>query len=84
MSNQKIVAGEHINLWCKNRPELRNENRYLELETKSTVGDGLDSEELLYIVLGSDSASVAGTKILISEGGYNLNDEIKRNIKLIV
>lgn len=84
MSNQKIIAGEHINLWCKNRPELRNENRYLELETKSTVGDSLDSEELLYVVLGSDSGSVAGTKILVSEGGYNLNDEIKRNIKFIV
>lgn len=84
MSNQKIIAGQHINLWCKNRPELRNENRYLELETKSTNGDGLDSEELLYVVLGSDSASVDGTKILISEGGYNLNDEIKRNIKFIV
>ena len=83
MSNQKIMAGEHINLWCKSRPDLKNDNRYVELETISTVGSAASSEELFLIALSSDSASLIDTKILVSEGGYDL-DEIKRNIQFVV
>lgn len=84
MTNQKIIAGEHINLWAKQRPELQNDKRYVELETLTTNGDGLDTEEILYICICSDSSSLINTKILVSEAGYQLNDVIKRDIQFVV
>ncbi len=84
MSNQKINAGEHINLYIGDRPELKNDNRNIPLESIISNGDCLGTEEILYIVVGSDSGSLINTKILVSEAGYNLNNEIKRNIKFVV
>ena len=83
MGNQKIMAGEHINLWCKSRPDLKNDKRYVELETISSVGTAAADEQLYMIALSSDSASLLDTKILVSEGGYELG-EIKRNIQFVV
>ena len=84
MSNQKINAGEHINLYIGNRPELKNDNRNIPLENLTSNGDCAGTEEILYIVVGSDSGSLINTKILVSGAGYNLNNEINRNIKMIV
>jgi len=82
-SNQKILCGEHINLYCLAKPELKNDNRYIELETYSSEGDNLDSEVILAVSLHSDSGSANGTKILVSHAGYNLGNEINRHIKLV-
>jgi hypothetical protein len=83
ISNQKICVGEHINLYAGDRPELKNDNRNIPLESLTNNGDCLDSEEILFIVVASDSGSAMGTKILLSEAGYNLGNEIKRNIKMV-
>jgi len=83
MSNQKIVAGEHITLWALKEPELNENKRMIELETYTLNGDGLSTEEILYIAFGSDSASSVPTKILTINGGYELG-EIKRNIEFVV
>lgn len=83
MSNQKINAGEHINLYVGDRPELKNDNRNIPLESITSNGDCAGTEEILYIVVGSDSGSLINTKILLTEAGYNLNNEIKRSIKMI-
>ena len=83
-SSHKILAGEHINLYTGDRPELQNDNRNIPLETLTSNGDCAGTEEILYIVVASDSASLMNTKILLTEAGYNLNNEIKRNIKFVV
>ncbi len=83
MSNQKIIAGEHINLYAGDRPELSNDNRSIPLEILTSNGTCAGTEEILYIVVGSDSGSLMNTKILVSEAGYNLNNEIKRSIKFV-
>lgn len=83
-SSHKILAGEHVNLYIGDRPELQNDNRSIPLETLTSNGTCAGNEEILYIVIGSDSGSLINTKILVSEAGYNLNNEIKRNIKMIV
>lgn len=82
-SSQKINAGEHINLYAGDRPELKNDNRNIPLETLTSNGDCAGTEEILYIVVASDSGSLMNTKILMTEAGYNLNNEIKRNIKFV-
>jgi len=84
MTNQKINVGEHINLYIGNRPDLKNDNRNIVLENLTNNGDCLGTEEILFIVIGSDSGSVNGTKILVSGAGYNLGNEINRNIKMVV
>ena len=51
-----------------------------------TDGDAAASEEILYITLHTDSASPAGTQILVSDFGYKTNHQlspIDRKIKLI-
>ena len=82
-SNHKILCGEHINLYCMSKPELKNDNRYIELETYSSEGDNLDTEAILAVSLHSDSGSAINTKILVSHAGYNLGNEIHRHIKLV-
>ena len=82
-SNQKIVVGEHINLYAGIKPELPH-NRNIPLENKVDTGDCLDSEVISAISIHSDSAALLGTKILVKSMGYNLNYEIKRDIKMIV
>jgi hypothetical protein len=82
-STHKIIAGEHINLYVGDRPELSNDNRSIPLETLTSNGTCSGTEEILYIVVGSDSGSLINTQILMTEAGYNLNNEIKRNIKFV-
>jgi len=82
-STKKIVAGELINLYCIENPNLNNGNRDVELETKITTGTADPSEEILTISVQSDSGSLINTKILVSHLGYKLNNEISRNISLI-
>ena len=83
MSNQKIIAGEHINIYTGERPELRNDNRYIPLESLTSNGDCAGTEEILYITVGSESSSLINTQILAIGAGYNLAHEIKRSIRFI-
>ena len=82
-SNQKIIVGEHINLYAGIKPELPH-NRNIQLENVIDTGDCLDSEVISAIAVHSDSSALLGTKILVSSMGYNFNHEINRNIKMII
>ena len=83
MDYQKIIVGEQVNLYAGIKPELPH-NRNIPLENKIDTGDCLDSEVISAISVHIDSDSLLGTKILVSNMCYNLNHEIKRNIKLVV
>lgn len=82
-SNHKIVAGEHVNLYCIDKPNFKNDNRSIPLESITNTGDCLDTEVISAISVHSDSSALMGTKILVSEMGYNLGNEIQRSIKLV-
>ncbi len=83
MSKQKIVVGEHITLYHGVKPELANKNRLVPLDNIILNGDCVDTEEILFIVVASDSGSLINTQILMTEAGYNLDNEIKRSIKFV-
>ncbi len=83
LANHKIIVGEHVNLYAIDKPNLHNENRYIPLESKVDTGDCADSEVILFITIHSDSGALMGTKIHVNEMGYDLNNEIKRSIKLV-
>ena len=80
----KIVAGELINLYCLENPKLDNGLRDIKLTNLITTGAADPSEEIFTISVHSGSESLINTQILVQNVGYNLNDEIKRNIKLNV
>ena len=82
-ATKKINLGETVNFYAITNPNLNNGFRDIKLETKTTSGDGLDAEEILYITVHSDSSSLINTKILLSNIGYSLNCEVSRNISLI-
>ena len=82
-STNKVLAGEPVNLYCLNNPDLNNGCRDMELTSVITLGTADPSEEILTITAHSDSASPINTKILVSHIGYKLNNEITRNIALI-
>jgi hypothetical protein len=82
-STHKIVAGEHINLYALNKPDLHNDNRNLPLSVVTDTGDCADTEVISAISVHSDSSALINTKILVSEMGIDLGGEITRSIKLI-
>ena len=79
----RFVIGEQINLYAGTKPDFNNDNRSIELSIMTATGDNLDTEEILYITLHTDSQALIHTRIFVSNLGYNLNNEIKRNIKLL-
>ena len=81
-TSQRIVVGEQVNWYFGDKPDMNNNNRYIKLSTYLIDGDNLDSEEILYITIHSDSSAL-NTKILLSSVGYNLKNEIYRNIELV-
>ena len=82
-STHKIVAGEHINLYAGDKPDLHNDNRNLPLSVVTDTGDCADTEVISAISVHSDSSALINTKILVSEMGFDLGGEITRSIKLI-
>lgn len=78
-----IVVGEQVNFYSGEKIIMNNNNRYVELSIVLSEGDNLDTEEILYITLHSDSSAPINTKILTTHIGYNLKNEIIRNIKLV-
>jgi len=78
-----IIVGEQVNFYRGNKPQLNNNNRYVDLSIELSDGDNLDTEEILYITLHSDSSAPINTKILTTHFGYNLKNEIIRNMKLV-
>tara|TARA_R110000803_G_scaffold103084_5_gene171202 strand:+ start:175 stop:777 length:603 start_codon:yes stop_codon:yes gene_type:complete len=56
------------------------------LTRKTVLGDGLPTEEILYMTIHSESSAAAGTQILVSDVGFSTHpshQNISRKIKLI-
>ena len=81
-STKKISVGEIVNLYCIADPKLNNGLRSIQLETITTTGTASPTEEIRFLTVHSDSASLINTKILVSDVGYSLNNEIERHISL--
>ena len=77
-----IVGGEQINFYCGEKIKQNNNNRYVELSFIINEGDNLETEEILWITIHSDSSALINTKILMTHFGYNLKNEVIRNVKL--
>jgi len=82
-SDTKILAGEHVNLYWGTQPHLNNNSRYIHLDGLTVEGTADPDEEIFFLTLHSDSAAPLNTQILVSDLGFSLNGEIKRNIKLV-
>ena len=83
VSPNNVIAGEPCNWYHGAKPIFNNNNRDIELTNLSLDGDCLDTEELLFITVHSDSGGAIGTKILLSDMGYNCDNVVKRNIRLV-
>lgn len=82
LTKTNIVGGEQINFYSGEKTEQNNNNRYVELSFLINEGDNLDTEEILWITIHSDSSALIDTKILMTHFGYNLKNEVIRNVKL--
>ena len=83
VSPNNVIAGEPCNWYHGTKPIFNNNNRDIELTHITNEGDCLDTEELLFLTVHSDSGAGIGTKILLSDMGYNLDNVVKRNIRLV-
>lgn len=79
-----ISLGERIQMYFGNKPSVKF--GYREIKTsKSVIGTGLDSEEVWYITIHSDSSAPLDSQILISDLVYETRHTIPlvRTIRLI-
>ena len=84
MNTDFISLGERIQMYFGNKPSVKF--GYREIKTsKSVVGTGLDSEEVWYITIHSDSSAPLDSQILISDLVYETRHTIPlvRTIRLI-
>ena len=85
-----VAPGEQVILYGGALPNTACNNRLVELKTRNVDGDGGDDEEVLYVVLASDSSAAINTmNVTISSMGFNTVDLgsgkgiINRDFKLI-
>lgn len=83
-----IHLGEQVQAWSGVKPIKRSNRRLVEFNITSinTLGTNVNDEELYSISIHSDSGSGVGTKILVSQVGYDLysgDNKIERRIDLI-
>lgn len=85
-ADETIMIGEHIEMYSGVKPVSRTGIRQVEFNTKSTVGTGLDTEEILTVAIHSDSGAGVGLKILCANLGLDFftgDDIIQTRLKLI-
>ena len=67
-----VGLGEEIVYWANQRPSHGFSNRQLELKTLITDGDGDGDEEVLYLVLATNTAATTGgVRHVVSRLGFN-------------
>ena len=82
-SSQIIMLGEKIQLYSHTLPPNAYYGyRQVPLNIVIKDGDALNTEEILYITLHSDSAGANNTQILISDFGFETNHQNKIDIRL--
>lgn len=82
-ADDTIGLGEECVFWGEGEPSSQFSNRKIQLSSKLVLGDGADSEEILYIVCASDSsANQNEMNSTINLIGFN-DTNIKRNYHLV-
>ena len=81
-AGEKILPGERIEMWAKNKPHSITQERQVEFNYETITGTASSNEEILTIALSSDSASSMNTKILVESMGAEFG-EVKVNYKLV-
>jgi hypothetical protein len=81
-SQQSVIVGEHITMYCLEPPVGPDHNRKVPLTNIVTTGSAEPTESVLAISIHSDSAAGIDTQILVTEMGFKINS-LKRNILLV-
>ena len=82
-SSQIIMLGEKIQLYSHTLPPNAFYGyRQVPLNVVIKDGDALNTEEILYITLHSDSSGADNTQILVSDFGFETNHQNKIDIRL--
>ena len=70
-SNVDIGIGEEVIIHTHHSPDISYDNRFIPCPNLSVDGDGVSSEEILYITIHTDSGAAAGeVKILFQNLGF--------------
>ena len=82
-SDGVVGIGESMIFYAINEPKKAWSERKLQFTTKSVLGDGLADEEVLYMVVGSNSgATTGGVRHCVNMAGFNSGSGIQRNLNL--
>ena len=71
-TGEHIILGQTVRAWAYSKPEAHTNRRQVSFNNRTTTGDGLPAEEILYITIHSDSGAPAGTQILVESVGYTM------------
>lgn len=82
-SDGVVGIGESMIFYAINEPKKAWSERKLQFTSKSVLGDGLPDEEVLYLVVGSNSAATTGgVRHCVNLLGFNSGSGIQRNLNL--
>ena len=82
-SDNTIGIGEECIFYGGEVPKTKFNNRQIAFNNKTVTGEGLDSEEVLYLVVSSNSgATQDAVNVTINLMGFN-TDKIFRNFKML-
>lgn len=83
-ANVDIGIGEEVIIHTHHTPSISYDNRFVPCSNETVQGDGLPSEEVLYITIHTDSAAAAGdVKILFQNLGFVSTAGHVRNVHLV-
>tara|TARA_R110000803_G_scaffold47911_6_gene99754 strand:+ start:2039 stop:2644 length:606 start_codon:yes stop_codon:yes gene_type:complete len=85
-STFNVQSGEMITINSHSTNSVNHGYRQCWANNMIIEGEALQTEEILYISIHSDSAAAVGTEILVSDVGFSINHrhhKIDRHIKLI-
>ena len=77
-----ISLGESCVFYAESLPLHSEEYRDIPLHNKIVTGDGLPTEEILYVTIHSDSGAANNTQILISDFSFKTNHSTAVDLRL--
>lgn len=82
-SDGVVGIGESMIFYAINEPKKAWSERKMQFTSKSVLGDGLPDEEVLYMVVGSNTAATTGgVRHCVNLLGFNSGSGIQRNLNL--
>ena len=83
-ANVDIGVGEEVIIHTQHSPNISYDNRFISCPNKTVQGDGLGTEEVLYITIHTDSGAAAGdVKILFQNLGFVSTAGHARDVHLV-